>query len=79
MTIEKWQPIETAPMDGTDVLLAWPSGRVTVSRWVHTETYRYGVKKSEDKYWDTPWVSLSLTDKSFPTHWMPLPPLPDVA
>ena len=32
----EWQPIETAPKDGTHVLLSY-SGRVTYGYWLHLE------------------------------------------
>ena len=56
-----WQPIETAPMDGTDVLV-WCGGTMfiacmEVGRWFFDRT-DYSVKP-------------------LPTHWMPLPAPPE--
>ena len=56
----EWQPIETAPKDGTDVLV-WCGGAMfiacmEVGRWFFDRT-DYSVKP-------------------LPTHWMPLPPAP---
>lgn len=70
----KWQPIETAPKNGTYVLLAGDSGyigtplRVAVCR--HDAEYRPR----------SPWVDYAgdaFTDSGAPaTHWMPLPEAP---
>ena len=60
-----WQPIETAPKDGTTVLLAWPSGMVTAG-------YR---SRYENVGWATPHGTYSGVYQ--PTHWQPLPPAPD--
>lgn len=65
---QQWQPIETAPKDGTLVLLAWPywSSSAVVGYWKHSR-----------------WVSDAVLEDWFarheepgPTAWMPLPPLP---
>lgn len=71
----EWQPIETAPKDGTFIDV-WCSG-------LHNPA---GARET-DAYWDgTQWmckmferggpftVGFYVTDK--PTHWMPLPPPP---
>lgn len=59
-----WRPIETAPRDGTWVLLWWPywSARPTPGRFYCDE-----------------WVSLVALSKDGPgpTHWLPLPPQPE--
>lgn len=60
----EWQPIETAPKDGTEVLLCGPlrdgSGHYRdVSRF-------YMIR------WPVEWMANCLP----PTHWMPLPPPP---
>lgn len=65
-----WQPIETAPKDGTEVLIydaAWCGGppRREVSRWTWTIN-RKGERIGGD------WSGVSA-----PTHWMPLPSPPD--
>jgi len=57
-----WQPIETAPKDGTRVLL-WLSIGICA-------TY-----DSFDGQWEDDGQSLN-TDFAAPTHWMPLPAPP---
>ena len=59
----KWQPIETAPRDGTYIDIWSPrDGRVTEVFW-DTE--------GDD------WVSLCTVWSGNPTHWMPLPEPPE--
>jgi len=69
----KWQPIETAPKDGTYILVAGPSGyystplRVEVCKWNnanHKDNWR---NHSND------WFTDGGEDA---THWMPLPEPP---
>ena len=63
----EWQPIETAPKDGTEVILcangsvvtAWYCGETCL--WPHDEAY------SEEG---------EACNVGMPTHWMPLPPKP---
>lgn len=59
-----WQPIESAPKDGSDVLLSSPHwhGDVVVGCWSFE-----GWRDRED------------SDKLEPTHWMPLPAAPENA
>lgn len=61
----EWQPIETAPKDGTRVLLfsgAWFTGYYAHSR------YKWDPGK---------WRSDEYPDLTNPTHWMPLPQAPE--
>lgn len=69
--VRGWQPIDTAPKDGTWFLAYWPvhsfEDRVRVtqfSSWANDEIDRAFV--DADDFID--WTS--------PTHWMPLPPPP---
>lgn len=60
-----WQPIETAPKDGTFILgwhpaLSWPHGRQDVVAWDETHLH---------------WTD-GCFEVSWPTHWMPLPEPP---
>ncbi len=63
-TREEWRPIDTAPKDGTPVLLYFPSryqgkGGISWGCWINNE-----------------WLdSVAIRDNSA-THWMPLPPPP---
>ncbi|CAH1678059.1 hypothetical protein [Chelatococcus sp.] len=64
----EWQPIETAPKDGIEMLVArfWPdkSPIYQVDRWCEKGEAGYeGFGKFNMQYWP-------------PTHWMPLPPPP---
>lgn len=71
----KWHSIETAPMDGTQIILK-KGDRVTCGAWttvVVTDdectpmTYVVG----ENSFWAT-WDG-GFKDDDPPTHWMPLP------
>lgn len=60
-----WQPIKTAPKDGTDVLVFCQSGKYQAVAWFGTL----------DRMW---WIYGS-PDPIKPTHWQPCPPDPEVA
>lgn len=59
-----WQPIDTAPHDGTALLLFHPE-------W---DTLLVGLHYAETAGWQS--SCGDLLDE--PTHWMPLPPPPQV-
>lgn len=66
-----WQPIDTAPKDGTWLLLFRPGkegNRIAEARWrgnwMDKGSYEWGGNS-----WCYP-------ENSQPTHWMPLPPPP---
>ena len=71
----RWQPIETAPRDGSYVLVSNGHG-VWVARF--KDVYQSGWKPP------TPWQSMMLNHDHIPsakrsgspTHWMPLPAAP---
>lgn len=67
----KWQPIETAPKDGSGVMLLSSSGMVCAPCiWEIGEISEYGFWlwwQSEPEW---------LTEIKSPTHWMPLPEPP---
>ncbi|WP_419902103.1 DUF551 domain-containing protein [Kiloniella sp.] len=70
-----WQPIETAPKDGTHVLVMTDKGYFAVA-------YPYQRKGSRCYNWDAVGQDRdSYTDGNCldgePTHWMPLPPAPE--
>ena len=71
----EWQPIETAPEDGTYILLGNRHGT-----WVgkYLDRYISGYRPSN------PWHSMMLNCRHMgrfpsvvPTHWMPLPEPPE--
>lgn len=77
-----WQPIETAPRDGTDVLVLHSRHNVPV---VHIAWYRDGSEElMGGEPFDIGWwsyirgsVTQELLDEyRAPTHWMPLPEIP---
>lgn len=72
--LDAWQPIESAPKDGTYILLGSADGS-----WIarNYPVYQSGYRP------DNPWQSMMLNHehmgrypKAKPTHWMPLPPAP---
>jgi hypothetical protein len=81
-----WLPIETAPKDGTDIIIGFDSASVWivhVAWWLELEDWM-----RDDPQWseeDVGWWSYTnhsvtqekLEDHRTPTHWMPLPSLPN--
>ena len=70
-----WEPIETAPLDGTQVLLWCPEFKhpLKVGEYVKSEMYRNGNLISERKYWS---IGSMTFDEPQPTHWMRAPDAP---
>lgn len=64
-----WQPIETAPKDGSDVLLLMRGGMMYVGRW------RDGCL-GEPQVGEVAWRSSCSGRFANPTHWCPLPDPP---
>lgn len=68
-----WQPIATAPKDGTEIVLlgSLPSTpkklRSTIGKWCD--------KEEDSPAWvkGWPWSSPGYSDEFLPTHWAPLP------
>lgn len=58
-----WQPIETAPRDGTRILV-----------WRPREGDEYDAHAAADYWSDKSWYQSRRCQQ--PTHWMPLPPAP---
>ena len=76
LAARQWQPIETAPKDGTYFLMGNAGGAFVGHYKSHAESgYRF----------DSPWRCVMLncwhmseeTRYAGPTHWMPLPPPPE--
>ena len=61
----QWQPITSAPQDGTDVLLCWYDG-------IAAPMFAVGYNLGSFRRWQTThrWLH---NDQSWPTHWLPLP------
>ena len=65
--MSQWQPIDTAPKDGTHIL-AYQPGPFDCCTVIHWYGGAWSVVVVS--YYDVEWA---------PTHWMPLPPPPVVA
>ena len=79
--MNSWQPIETAPKDGTQILVCWINykgeGRQSVVRWTDEyggEGHRWLIGMSLPKD-EQRGVALQLV-KRHPTHWQPIPDFP---
>lgn len=70
--MSEWQPIETAPKDGTQVLITDGTGLCAVASWEDYAAELYdgvGWRDAGDMGWGG-------TVYHAPTHWMPLPSPP---
>lgn len=62
----QWQPIETAPKDGTAILAMLPGSDISHSiRW-----------NEINRGWCLTWDGWKLGQYNQPTRWMPMPPEP---
>lgn len=72
-----WQPIETAPKDGSDVLIRCPGDSVHEARWIDWSNSRYDLRHRLTGWY---WAGYDgAVGPVFPTHWRPLPPPPECA
>lgn len=69
-----WQPIETAPRNGTFILLAGPSGYRTTPLRVEVCSYEPDYRPHNP--WQTHSRDAFTDGGEEPTHWMPLPEMP---
>lgn len=71
----EWQPIETAPMDGTEILLYKDIAPVSIvrnGRWVKKYDWSNQDEEMEGWWCYTNSVSQEMLDGVYsPTHWMP--------
>ena len=71
-----WNPIATAPKDGTDVLLWYPDLKqaVRIGSYNVTETIRNGKPSYKSEGWSSDVDLWGLGNKKHePSHWMVLP------
>lgn len=78
-----WQPIDTAPKDGTEVFLYVPGDSLhpTAGRYktreYFSEEYDDPDYQEEGWYWSFGYPSDFHQEVLTPTHWMPLPEPPE--
>ena len=69
-----WQPIKTAPRDGTPVLIWSPDASahgISLAQFIEFEG------DPDDGGWQDFWSDTSVIIDAEPTHWMPLPEPPE--
>jgi hypothetical protein len=69
--MSEWRPIETAPRDGTEVLLYTTAFN---GEWIVVQGAYFSSPKQIDDGWET-----AFGFHGEPTHWQPLPPPPGAA
>ena len=79
----EWQPIETAPKDGSKVLLAkfgWYSVPALTPFPAETDPKEFGLWWGAVGFWSDRWKNwndgIEPCGLAGPTHWMPLPDPP---
>jgi Protein of unknown function (DUF551) len=72
-----WQPIKTAPKDGTPILLWWKGcTKPAVGKWEIDETYEDRKRPAVPEGWRCDGDACIPTNQLNCTHWMPLPEPP---
>ena len=69
-----WQPIETAPKDGTKIILRCDDVVVAPCYWQPAGV----ISESAFWLWEAPEHRLWMETVEGPTHWMPLPQVPEI-
>lgn len=81
--MSEWQPIETAPMDGTSVFVyvrgdsLYPTAAAYKSRQYFEKEYGDAEYMEEGWYWDFGYPTDFHEEVINPSHWMPLPAPPE--
>lgn len=68
-----WKPIETAPKDGTKILVFTIHGDVELSDWYSYQSERY---EPEGDLFRRVSTAEGAWNSNTPTHWAPLPAAP---
>ena len=85
--MNEWQPIETAPKDGGEILGWREDCGILLMRWTCVGEFLSDKEiedgdYSEESIWEQDWFcadfvyGLRLEGNEIPTHWMPLPEPP---
>lgn len=85
--MSEWQPINTAPKDGTEILAFREDAGVFIARWDCAESFlttdeMEAMDISDDDIFAEDWFCADfvcgsrLDGDTVPTHWMPLPEPP---
>jgi hypothetical protein len=77
--MNNWNPIETAPKDGTVILGYFPGFKKSVreTHWIESETREYGkITRSYAEWYTGAMTGFSSAPEPQPTHWMPIPEPP---
>lgn len=86
--VDEWQPIETAPKDGTEILVWRSDAGVLLARWTSCAEFLTDAeldKMSDDSAHQEDWfcadfvAGCRMQEDCDPTHWRPLPKPPLVA
>lgn len=77
-----WLPIETAPKDGTNILIIDMTAEAPEAALAHFSEYWWGCKNFERSEFEEENIGCGTSVLEFvgyydPTHWMPLPPPPE--
>lgn len=73
--MKNWQPIETAPKDGTHILVRTVPPGIRVTYMTHPPTVAHWFGPVDDENDGGWYLSVSQTEQPaiYPTEWMPLP------
>jgi hypothetical protein len=74
--VAEWMPIESAPRDGSSVLLS--DGCYVGEGFWHDGSGCYGHRGQAGWFWECDRGDLLIADNAPATHWMPLPEPPEV-
>lgn len=66
-----WQPIETAPKDGREIIYRTKSGRVGSCYWMTARELADAFGGSPHEY-DGSWIDERDEDEAIPAHWAPM-------
>ena len=86
--VDEWQPIETAPKDGTEILVWRSDAGVLLARWTSCAEFLTDAeldKMSDDSAHQEDWfcadfvAGCRMQEDCDPTYWRPLPKPPLVA